>query len=83
MDDEVVILRDRDILRAAMKRRHATQNAVAEKMGMLPNSLSQNMNRTRISMENFKKILDALDYDIYIVDRNNQEAIWCVDVEDW
>jgi len=82
-DDGVVILRDRDILRAAMMKRHTTQAAVAKKMGVLANSLSQNMTRSRISMDNFKKILDAMDYDIYIVDRNTREAEWCVDVEDW
>ena len=80
--NEVVVLRDRDILRAAMMERHTTQMAVAEKMGMLPNSLSQNMNRNHISMDKFKAILDAMDYDIYIVDRNNKEAMWCVDVDE-
>jgi transcriptional regulator with XRE-family HTH domain len=81
--NEVVVLRDRDVLRAAMKERGMTQLSVAQKLGMLPNALSQNMNRNHISMDKFKAILDAMDYDVYIVDRNNKEAKWCVDVEDW
>ena len=81
--NEVVVLRDRDILRAAMKERSTTQIGVAKKMGISQNTLSQNMTRDRISVEKFKKILDAMDYDVYIVDRNNKEAKWCVDVEDW
>ena len=79
---EVVVINERDILRAAIMERHTTQQAVADKLGMLSNALSQNINRSRISMDNFKKILDAMDYDVYIVDRKNKEALWCVDVDE-
>ena len=81
--NEVVVLRERDILRAAMNTRHTTQAAVGVKMGLSQTALSQNMSRDRISVEKFKKILDAMDYDVYIVDRTNKEAVWCVDVDDW
>ena len=81
-EEEIVVLNERDILRAALHHRHATQQSVADKLGMSPNALSQNINRSRISMDNFKKILDAMDYDIYIVDRNTGESEWCVDVDE-
>lgn len=80
-EKEVTILQDKDIMRMAIKARGTTQQQVAEKMGTSQNALSANMNRGRTSVENFKKILDALDYDIFIVDRKTGEAEWCVDVE--
>lgn len=82
MKKEVVVLRDRDILRAAMTKRNTTQKVVAEKMGIAQTALSGNMSRDRISMDKFKAILDAMDYDIYIVDRNTGETEWCVDVDE-
>ena len=81
-EEEVVVLNEKDILRAAMRHRSTTQGAVAQKLGMSQNALSQNMTRERISMDKFKKILDAMDYDIYIVDRNTGNSEWCVDVDE-
>lgn len=69
------------IMRNAMKARGVTQVGLAEKMGMLQSSLSTRMTRQRISLESFRDILDALDFDIVIVDRDTGEEIWKVEVE--
>lgn len=79
-NDDVTILNEQDVLRAAMLRRGTNQTKLADKMGMLRNGLSQNMSRKRISLEMFRRILDAMDYDVYVVDRKTNEVAWKVDV---
>lgn len=69
------------IMKNAMKARDMTQVGLAEKMGMLQSALSAKLSRPRLSFDVFKDILDALDFDIVIVDRENSEAIWKVGTE--
>ena len=80
--NEVVVLDDKSILRAAMMERSVTQVALSEKLGISQSTLSGNMTRNRMGLDNFKKILDAMDYDVYVVDRRNKEAKWAVDTEE-
>ena len=78
---EVVILEDKGILRMALKRRGMTQANVASKLGIVPHAVSANMTRDHMGLDNFVKMLDAMDYDVYVVDRRTKEGVWCVDVE--
>ena len=82
MDDIRVPIRgDKDLLKQAQKSRHITQDVIAERLGVKRNALCQSMNRPRMSLGMFAKILDALDYDIVVVDRNTGEPMWQLYVE--
>lgn len=72
---------DRMILKKAQKQRNTTQTVLAHQIGVSQNALSQSMNRPRISLGMFAKILDALDYDVMIVNRETGEAEWQLYVE--
>lgn len=78
--DQAEMLSENAILKAAIKKRNTTQTELADKMGMLRNGLCQNINRPHMTMDKFKEILDALEYDIYIVDRETGKAEWTLDV---
>lgn len=80
--NEVVVLSDKDILRAAIKERGTNQRMLADQLGITQATLSQNISRDRMGLDNFKKILDAIDYDVYVVDRRNKKAMWCVDIDE-
>lgn len=67
------------ILRNAIKSRNMTQTKLAAKLGILQTSLSGRLNRQNISLDTFVDILDALDYDVIIVDRESSEEIWRVE----
>ena len=82
MASEVTVLDDKGILRMAIRERGTNQINVSEKLGIKQCTLSSNMNRERMGLDNFKKILDVLDYDVMVVDRKTGEAVWCLDVED-
>ena len=70
---------EKEIMFGAMHERGAKQAEMAEKLGLKQPSLSGNMNRSRTSLEFFVKFLDALDYDVVIVDRNSGEMAWKVE----
>lgn len=72
---------DKYILRQARSERKIRQIDLADKLGIKQNSLSTAMGRQRMSLSVFRKILDALDYDVVIVDRKSGEAKWKVDGE--
>lgn len=78
---EAIILTENDVLRAAIKARGTSQVDVAKKLGMLQSALSQNIGRGRMTVDKFKTILDAMDYDVYVVDRRTGKAAWALDVE--
>ena len=78
--DDANVLTENGILKAAIKERNTTQVAIAEKLGWLPSAVSQNINRNRMTIEKFKEILDAMEYDIYVVDRRTGKAMWTMDV---
>ena len=82
MEDKRIPIRvDKDILKLAQKSRHVTQDVIANALRMKRNSLCQNMSRPRMSLGMFAKILDALDYDVVVVNRETGEAEWQVYVE--
>lgn len=78
---QVKELPDKEILKKALRNRNATQIMVAEQLGMKRNSLCQNMSRPRMSLGMFSKILDALDYDVVITDRETGDAVWKLEVD--
>lgn len=80
-EDEVILLEDKDILRAALRRRHMTQTDISDKLGIVRSAVSMNMTRDRMGLDNFVKMLDVMEYDVYIVDRKTGEAEWCIDVD--
>ena len=80
-DKGVNTLNDRAILRNALRGRQMTQLTLSDRMNMKQSALSQNMTRPRMSLGMFAKILDALNYDVLIVDRESGEAAWKLEVE--
>ena len=77
---EIVAAEDKSILREAMRERNMKQTALAEILGMRQASLSGNMNRDRMGLDVFVKILNAMDYDVVVMDRNTGKDLWKVDV---
>lgn len=74
-------LQDKEILKKAQKGRNVTQTMLAGRIGVSQNALSQSMNRPRMSLEMFSKILDALDYDVVITDRETGDVMWKLEVD--
>lgn len=77
MDD--IVLEDKDILRSAIRERNTTQKELGSKIGMSQTALSGNLTRDRMSLDNFKRMLNALDYDVAVIDRETGEVRWVVD----
>ena len=71
---------ENDVIRAAMKARGLTQMALAKEIGMSQNNLSNIINRTRMSVVSVKELLDAMGYDLVVVDRKTGEQCWRIDV---
>ena len=67
---------ENDVIRVAMKARGLTQTALAEKVGTAQNSLSNAINRSRMSVQWLKKILDAMGFDLVVVDRKTGKQCW-------
>ena len=67
------------VLRMAMQERGLTQVDLADKMGMKQPSISGNINRKRMGLDVFMSILDCMEYDVMIVDRQTGELMWKVD----
>lgn len=76
---DVNAMTQRGILQSARSERKLTQEVIANKTGMKRNAVSQSLNRPRISLEMFSRLLNAMDYDIVIVDRADGEAKWKLD----
>ena len=72
-------MEDKKVLKEALKSRGMTQTALAKELGMLVSGLSMNMSRDNMGLDNFRKILNALDYDVVVVDRRTGEEVWTVD----
>ena len=68
-------------LRKAQRSRNVTQAELADTLGVKQNTLSGNMNRSRMSLGMFGRILTVLDYDVVIVDRETGEAMWKLETE--
>ena len=70
-----------DILKRAIKERELTQVEVADRIGIRQSGLSGLINRPKMTMYGFGTVLNAMDYDIVVVDRNTGEVIWKVAVK--
>lgn len=70
-----------DILKRAIKERELTQVEVADRIGIRQSGLSGLINRPKMTMYGFGTVLNAMDYDIAVVDRNTGEVIWKVAVK--
>lgn len=81
MGEEVSIMTDNLILHTAQKSRRCTQKQIADMLGVHISSINRSMNRPRMSLEMFSKILDALDYDVVIADRETGNVMWKLEVE--
>ena len=75
-DMRIQAIPEKNIMKRAQKVRGVTQDVIAERIGIKRNSLCQNMNRTRMSLDTFAKVLDALEYDIIVTDRETGEPVW-------
>lgn len=71
---------ENDVIRAAMKERGLTQAVLAGRIGTAQNSLSNSINRTRMSVQVLKELLDAMEYDLVVIDRRNGTEKWKIDV---
>lgn len=80
-DKRIPLKGNRDIMKLAQKTRCVTQAELANKIGIRQSSMSGNLNRSRMSLDTFEKVLDALEYDIVVVDRNTGEPMWKLYVE--
>ena len=69
---------ENQVMRTAMKERSMRQSDLAERMGTTQNNVSGNINRRKISLEMFKRIMDAMEYDIVVMDRRDGTAKWKV-----
>ena len=72
-------MEDKKVLKEALRSRGMTQAALANQMGVGVSGLSMNINRDNMGLDNFRKILNALDYDIVVVDRRTGAEVWTVD----
>ena len=71
---------ENDVIRVAMKARGLTQVALAERVCTAQNSLSNAINRSRMSVQWLKKLLSAMGYDLVVVDRKTGKQCWRIDV---
>ena len=69
------------ILKSAMKERSIVQVDLADKLGVLQSAVSGNINRKRMSLDVFSTMLDAMDFDVAVVDRESGEVMWRVEVK--
>ena len=77
----IPVMEEGKILKDAMKERRIMQVELADKLGVLQSSISGNINRKRMSLEVFSTMLNAMDYDVAVVDRNTGEVMWKVAVK--
>ena len=77
----VEVMTDSAILKRAQRKRNETQVRIAEKLGIKASGMCGLMNRRRMSLESFAKILDVLDYDVVIADRETGDVVWRLEVE--
>lgn len=78
---EVPVMEEGAILKASIKERGITQIELADRIGIRQSTLSDNINRRRMSLKVFGEVLNAMEYDIAVVDRSTGEIMWKVDVK--
>lgn len=80
-EENIPVMEEGEILKASIKERSITQVELADRLGIRQSSLSGNINRRRMSLEVFSEILNAMDYDVAVVDRETGEVVWKVAVK--
>lgn len=78
---EISVMDEGSILKSAMKERGMMQVDLADKLGVLQSSISGNINRKRMGLEVFSTMLNAMEYDVAVVDRATGEVMWKVAVK--
>ena len=78
---EVPVMEEGAILKASIKERGINQVELADRIGIRQSTLSDNINRRRMSLKVFGEVLNAMEYDIAVVDRSTGEIMWKVDVK--
>ena len=78
---DVPVMEEGAILKASIKERGITQVELADRLGVLQSSVSGNINRRRMSLEVFSTMLNAMDYDVAVVDRETGAVMWKVEVK--
>lgn len=78
---EVPVMEEGAILKASIKERGITQIELADRIGIRQSTLSDNINRRRMSLKVFGEVLNAMEYDIAVMDRSTGEIMWKVDVK--
>lgn len=62
------------VINQLLLERHTTINEMAEKLGMLPQSLRNKISRGNYSFSDFEKMMDILDCDIQVVTRDTRKV---------
>ena len=78
--NEIKTASSSEILKAAKDSKGIKQADLAARLGMAQPSLSGNMNRTRIGLDVFARMLDAMGYDVIVKDRDSGKDLWKVEV---
>lgn len=78
---EIQAIEERQILKNALKERGMMQVDLADKLGILQSAVSGNINRRRMGLDVFSTMLNAMDYDVAVVDRETGEIMWKVAVK--
>ena len=78
---EDILMRDKDILKAAIASRGTSQVKLAALIGVRQNALSASINRERMSMDSFTRILNELGYAVAVIDKQSGDICWVVDGE--
>lgn len=73
---EIITASEGDIMRLAIKDRGITQLDVADRLGLLQSTVSSSMNRKRTTVDSFRRVLNVMDYDIAVIDRESGEVKW-------
>lgn len=71
-----------EILQSARKDRGITQVVLAERLGITQGTLSALLSRPHPSLNGFVKVLDAMDYEVAVIDRKTGENKWTVGIDE-
>ena len=65
---------EKKVINQLLLERHTNIIEMAEKMGMLPQSLRNKISRGNYSFSDFKKMMDILDCDVQVVTRDSKKV---------
>ena len=73
---------EKTAIKVAMKARDLVQVDVADRMGITQSCLSGCINRKRMSMEFFQGVMNAMGYDVAVIDREDGSILCNIWTED-